>query len=482
MSLELLAKREKMPGCDLVCQYEAGIPVYRARLKVNLQMQQPLPAISQFVLQLINLGVNTQSEVEQALGLEAEFIRSALVQLDVSQLITYSTDRRPSAFAVTENGKQALHEVMAAFVAERFELQVDGLTGKLVALDLNSLWRSEDLRKRGVWLLHAPPGARPTLENLNRNLDALTPICTEQLQLSEKDKLIEVLDIERSWLMYKLVNILVFRDRTTEQIYLHVYEGLVNVPEYDKILTRREQNGGRVIPEDMLVPSLEVAAPSKIARGLGPVIEKLEKVQQQIEEVEIQKEKLEASVDNTAGNADPITGKTKQILELEDQIVKLKAMLNRDRPVKGAEHRDLLKQALILAKSQVIIISPWVNQSATDNEIIGLIQDALRRGVSVLIGYGMPLRPGEKKEKYIDEVVEKKLKKIQRGSNGDKLRLEWLGNTHEKILVCDRRFCVLTSFNFLSYRGDQGFRREKGAYFENPEMIKQVADDVLKLF
>lgn len=488
MILEELAMREKMSGCDLVCKYEAGIPIYKVQLKVNLQRQQQLPTIAQFTLELINLGVNSQPELEKALGLEAEFIRSALVDLDMSQLIVhqvYSSDTRVRAFAITEKGKQVLREMMITFSVERFMLQVDGLTSKFAPLNPDLLWDKIDLQKRGVWLLHVSPGARPTVETLNDKLNLLVPFCGQELELSENDKLIEVLGIERPWLMYKLVNILVFRDKTTERIYLRVYEGYESIPEYDRILTKREQKGGRVIPEEFLIPAVEAVPPSRLAEGLRPVIEEMEQVQEQIEGFEAQKAELEASLNQDQEESmkeGPITSKTKQILELEDKLTKLSAKLKKDRPIQASEHRQLLIDALTMAKVEIIIISPWIRKDATDQDVIRLIKKAVQRGVMVSIGYGMPLRSRETKEKYLDKTVAKEFEKIQKGVNGEKLRVKWFGNTHEKILVCDRIFCVLTSFNWLSYRGDRGFRREKGAYFENPEMIKLVADDVLKQF
>jgi hypothetical protein len=486
MILDELAIREKMSGCDLVCKYEAGVPIYKAQLKINLQRQQQLPTITQFTLELINQGVHSQLELEEALGLEAEFVRSALVDLDMSQLIVhqvYSADTRIRTFAITEKGKQVLREMMITFSVERFTLQVDGLTSKFSRLNLDLLWDKIDLKKRGVWLLHVSPGVRPTVESLNDKLNLLVPFCGQELELSDNDKLIEVLGIERPWLMYKIVNILIFRDKITERIYLRVYEGYESIPEYDRILTKREQKGGRVIPDELLIPAVEAIPPSRLAENLRPGIEEMEQVQEQLEGFEARKTKLETSLNQNQEEAieEPITSKTKQILELEDKLTKLSAKLKKNRPIQDGDHRELLKDALTTAKYEIIIVSPWINKYATDQDIIGLIRKAVQRGVSVSIGYGMPLRPGETKEKYLDETVAKEFKQIQKGANGEKLRVEWFG-THEKILVCDRRFCVITSFNWLSYRGDRGFRRDKGAYSENPEMIKQVADDVLKKF
>jgi phosphatidylserine/phosphatidylglycerophosphate/cardiolipin synthase-like enzyme len=212
----------------------------------------------------------------------------------------------------------------------------------------------------------------------------------------------------------------------------------------------------------------------------------VEQIHQQIQDYEAEKESLQASLNVLPEAEQPtkdiVTGKTKRIEELETEVQKLRALSERDKPVRGNEHRQILKDALTSAQQIVMIISPWIRQDSVDREISGLIQKAIERGVIILIGYGMPLRSRESKEDYLDESVAKAFEKIKKGPNGNKLKVEWLGNTHEKILVCDRSFCVVTSFNWLSYRGDKGFRKEMGTYFENPKMVQEVTDDVLKRF
>jgi len=481
--------RQKIPGYDLVCQYQAGIPTYEARLKVDVLKKQDVPAMAQFVLKLIDLGINAEAEIANALGMEIEFVRDALGYLDLHQLIIREFGSPGSSgltFATTGKGKQVLREAMAALCIKRFHIQVDGLTGEIAPLDKSVLRNGQDLKKMGIWLLHASPGKRPTTESLNSDLFMLESIFREQPEdFKSDDQLVEVLDVERSWLMYKLVNILVFYDRATERIDIRVFEGYEPIPEYDRILTRRERNGGRVIPDDLLLDSAaDYVPPSELVRELRPEIEKLEELDRQVQEVESEKDELQASLEklDEETSAEAITSKTARIQELESEVQRLKVIHGRSRIVQDNEHRQILKNALSLAQRGVVIISPWIRRSATDKEIIKLIEQAVQRGVWIAIGYGMPLRDHESKDHYIDEWVAKQFRRIQKQPDGKRLQVSWLGNTHEKILVCDKQFCVVTSHNWLSYRGDKGFRREMGTYFEDPEKVEKVANDVLKRF
>ena len=59
----------------------------------------------------------------------------------------------------------------------------------------------------------------------------------------------------------------------------------------------------------------------------------------------------------------------------------------------------------------------------------------------------------------------------------DLLEVIDLESIHHKVLVCDRRFCVISSFNWLSYRGDldDGFRQEVGCVVEGEEKVEELA-------
>ena len=69
-----------------------------------------------------------------------------------------------------------------------------------------------------------------------------------------------------------------------------------------------------------------------------------------------------------------------------------------------------------------------------------------------------------------------RLTDIQKKKYGDKLLLVKLSNTHEKVLIKDNEYMVITSFNWLSFKGDpnKGFRQETGYYTESKEAINQM--------
>ena len=98
---------------------------------------------------------------------------------------------------------------------------------------------------------------------------------------------------------------------------------------------------------------------------------------------------------------------------------------------------------------------------------------ALERKVRVTIGYGI------KSGHYDDDMDLQVKREFDRLSNKfDNFAVKRLGDTHAKILVKDRDFFVVTSFNWLSFRGDpeKQFREEWGTIVES----RGLTEDFLK--
>ena len=105
---------------------------------------------------------------------------------------------------------------------------------------------------------------------------------------------------------------------------------------------------------------------------------------------------------------------------------------------------------------------------------MGRIEKALQRNTQVIIGYGIS------KKEDSDKWVLQRLIDIQKKKHGNKLRVIKLSNTHEKVLIKDNEYMVITSFNWLSFKGDpnKGFRQETGYYTESKEAIKQMKENL----
>lgn len=118
------------------------------------------------------------------------------------------------------------------------------------------------------------------------------------------------------------------------------------------------------------------------------------------------------------------------------------------------------------------IVSPWIKNDATDSELRGEIRNAMSRKVKVVICYGITNKI-ESDVKYTVDL----LNKLKEDKLIEKyLSLVKLGNTDDKVLVCDDKFTVITSFNWLSFKGDmkRGFRQETGTILKGKESANKM--------
>lgn len=166
---------------------------------------------------------------------------------------------------------------------------------------------------------------------------------------------------------------------------------------------------------------------------------------------------------------------TEKIRFLEKKIEEMKnERKSSDRILSTYDHRPLLLDALENAQNTVVILSPWIKSGGLNNEILGCIEKALQRNTRVIIGYGIS------KKEDSDRWILKRLADIQKKKHGNKLLLVKLSNTHEKVLIKDNEYMVITSFNWLSFKGDpnKGFRQETGYYTESKDAIKQMKENL----
>lgn len=150
-------------------------------------------------------------------------------------------------------------------------------------------------------------------------------------------------------------------------------------------------------------------------------------------------------------------GEREKLLAAEAHIRKLEAEIAgipRTEHVDTEGHPALLREALRHARHTLILICPWIRTRVLTPYLADL-SAALRRGVQVYIGYGMP-KSAYHEEKTDPEALQQLKALISQGH----LVIEHLG-THEKVIIQDDELFLVTSFNFFSYTGGDG-RRESG--------------------
>jgi hypothetical protein len=140
------------------------------------------------------------------------------------------------------------------------------------------------------------------------------------------------------------------------------------------------------------------------------------------------------------------------------------------------EIREKFLYFLKNADDSLYIISPWMNYYIMNKEFLQDVENLLRRNVKLRIIYGITSSESKDKE-YRDRRTEELANKLRSLGEpyGDLLKVEH-GQTHEKLCICDRKYYINGSFNFLSYSGedDDNFRNEGSTYSEDAKLIKEV--------
>jgi phosphatidylserine/phosphatidylglycerophosphate/cardiolipin synthase-like enzyme len=119
--------------------------------------------------------------------------------------------------------------------------------------------------------------------------------------------------------------------------------------------------------------------------------------------------------------------------------------------------RRMLLKALAEAKIRLIMVCPYLTNTGIDSDVLSGIEKLLHNGVSVHIGWGYDIK--ESNQVLTDERFDILSKKsVYNGLvNIHKYRVNYKEyfelkciNTHEKYFVCDDKFAMLGSHNFLS--------------------------------
>lgn len=153
------------------------------------------------------------------------------------------------------------------------------------------------------------------------------------------------------------------------------------------------------------------------------------------------------------------------------------------------EHLKIFRETFIKAKNTVCILSGTATSSVIDNDFKNIIVNCLRRGVNIYIGFGDGKSYSTSQKSPQNIKAGQDLKQLLNFSNKEntkgKIYLAEYDN-HSKILICDDKYAVCGSFNWLSNARGRNVERsyvihEKTlAMQESETVIKYIQNNLLK--
>ncbi|MDJ1168069.1 phospholipase D-like domain-containing protein [Roseofilum sp. BLCC_M154] len=498
VSYEDLRCYDNRPGFDLVSCQEVGLPVYKITVDVLTQIRKSIPPIEEFVLRSIDAGLSSEEEIAGFLGLELSTTSEAMVNLRLSEdidLIAPDPSQIPT-WKLTKKGERTLKEAKIIVPEERtFDINFDGLLRipRWYGRFEKALLKPKDLRDKGILEIEPSPKNPPELSDLS--IKDIDKVIREVLGngkglKSKNDNELDILalkEIERRQRFFQPSTALVYKAKDSDEIQVaFIVDGLLS-SDHEAAFAR--SNGAKKITSQIL-NALQENEPLKLATeilgndfvannliDLDPIVEQVSEATSKIEsEIELTQKQLEQTDDPSEQN-----DFRKKLKEQENEIAGLKDQLQSvisSCPMRWLEmydHRPLLEQALKDTQERLMIVSPWIRANSVNSWFLQQLQNLLKRGVQVFIGYGL----GEKDEnRYSRDIkAEKTLQKLA-DQYPKSFILKRLGDTHAKILISDTKFAVTTSFNWLSFKGerDRTFRDERGTLVSDPEKIDELFD------
>ena len=479
MSPENIASRlGRRPGHRLLTYREVGLPLWDMPLRCLFLAKKKLPAIDEFILRSVEAGLQVSSDIAAFLGLPPRVVEAVMGSLVTSGNLTPTVDSRGSVmYVLTKRGLASVSELSQVVPEERtIHLAYDGLVHQFLHVEQSLRWRPQDLKRNELLEIPAFPADPPQIDPFVTTVVANT-IRAETTEAGQELLAVIGLDGKREKFFRKAIA-LVFQslDRKDDVSVQFAIDGRLSDDHssaFAKAEGRRKlgivgmlQDSSEIAPQvlgeailSQVADESEVSALRHATDGFREQLSQLKRKSEQASAE--QRERLAMDAER-----------------VEQRIDSAEAALSRlpVRLLEVHEHPALLDDALTTAEERLLIVSPWIRDAVVNDAFIAKLEALTQKAVEITIAYGID---DGKRGSGNDSSAEQRLTKLSESKpNFNFVRL---GDTHAKILLVDGRFVVVTSYNWLSFRGDPNrpFRDERGTLVTISEEIDRIYHDYI---
>jgi hypothetical protein len=449
---DVAQRYSQRPGYALISYAEVGLPFYRLTLRAQVLEHKQISPLTEFLLRSVEIGVEEPTNIGALLGLDGSVLDATVVSaLRNDDIRLGAPAQKRALLTLTQKGRRSLETAMAIAPSETLiEIHYDGLLRRPVPF-LDSWLTGIDLRERGS--REVPPAV-------------VRPPGLANIELRDVDPIVRALGDRRH--------------TRRDLLALKSLEGRKRIFQLAVALVYRAEDDGKVqvafaIDGTLSAEHERAFSQSKMLRKLGIGAGGLEPAEVTLSNI------LGAEIIEEAARNRPFTvvlPATSADLLAESSVEAiasppaLQIPANQVLPVETFQHPGYLQTGLANASSRLLIISPWVRRPVVNRGFISQLRAALARGVTIYVGWGFG--PLEQIDEDIDSEVKSDFHSLQR-KFPTSFFARRLGNTHAKVLICDREFMVVTSFNWLSFKGDPNrtFRDERGIFVSVPDHVER---------
>jgi hypothetical protein len=358
---------------------------------------------------------------------------------------------------------------------------VDGLTREVVAV-INSkrlgAFRASDAKNRGLPLVPAHPRRPPKLSEI-KDAELNAVLSEETKGRQTKRQVVGISELRRAQRFARPGVALAFRSEETGEVQVSLLVDGNFSERHDEVFGRSLKFSSLQITDETWTPFEEVVegvlTAELVAQAAPPALS--EDLTERSREASEEQRDLRAAIE-IAHEAE--LEELRQRLEEAEQreralLAKFDGLSVRHVPV--YDHPEYLRKALTKSKERILIISPWIRANVVDAAFLRLVEEAAGRDVKFFVGYGIGERKDEPQASDADRDAERKLQNLARQYRS--LHVMKLGDTHAKVLISDSAWAIVTSFNWLSFKGSRSlkFRDERGMYVGLPAKVDELFDE-----
>jgi hypothetical protein len=456
-----IRKYHLLPEAIVIDCKPVGYPFYVLNLDVTYLANRDLELLEEFVMKSIKNGLNKLGEISGFLGIDTHLIEKVL-----SGLISKNLIKKEAYFMLTQEGLDALQQqTVLALESDSKTFYLDALNGKLI--DSFSPIKFDTKKHQNSSI--AKIIKKPRKDHIEDIIDYYEDIEKSLQQRGKKPniELIQVNKIEKVYVdWHEILLVLYRRNPDDPEIEYEIFSRDSIQTEYRETIERLYAEGKKILDpifQDMKQDNIVNESFSEIITSIN---------NEDVKNVEQISAKI-SSLNSTLSDSDSLLEtKSNPVKEekqkLEQQLKQIKTQTRISEVIHTYEIRQYLLKALKEAKNRVMIVSPWIKSNVVNEEFISALEATLKRKVQVHIIYGIK---GSNFQNDNSSIY--KLENLM--NNYSNLTFEKTENSHRKQIVCDDKFAIVTSFNFLSFRADPNltYRDELGVVLRDKQTIEE---------
>lgn len=481
----IIGRYQQRAGYRLADVAEVGIPVYALNVRVLTLAHKRLPPIEEFLLRSLSLNLCSVEEISQYLGLTREVLKPAFANLAQTENIALTAQEGLQSWTLTKKGQTTLQAAEIVAPEERtFQIHFDAVLRKPTLYKFQKPIKHKELKEDGLMEIEVFPPKRPQLNEISPG-DIERVLKTVPGLTDQRRDVLAVRSLENIKKGFIRAVGLFFKGSTgTDSQLAFVIDGMQSTPHelafagtegFKRVLSRIPAD-----PEEIAeIHTTKETVPIQVSQR-----DEAAKVDTSTTQAEVQiAQKTEALrvIENESERATLAAQLKEAQQELERLRSEAKTIPVRDIYVR--DHPPLLQDALVTTQKRLLIISPWIRAKVVNSDFLKKLEVLLQKSVNVFIGYGTSAEKDNTENLYdTDRLALEKLRLL--GQRYPNFRFKRLGNTHAKVLLKDSEFVAVTSFNWLSFRGDpdKTFRDEQGTLVQQSEHVENKFNELSKRF